>query len=77
LLLPDGIKYFSFTGEVPIDCTARHICSIRDVRQRRVGYATRRKLPDSRLNQLLPGLLSFFFLFPRHRQRLATHKVYT
>ena len=77
LLFPDSIKYLCFTGEMPIDGPTRHLCRIGDIRQRCVGYATCRKLPDSRLNQLLPGLLSFFFLFPRHRQRLATHKVYT
>jgi len=75
LLFPDGIKYFRFTGEVPVDRAARHLSGISDIRQRRAGYATRRKLSDSRLNQLLPGLLSLFFLFTRHRQLLVTHNV--
>jgi len=66
LLFPDGIKYLCFTGKVPVDSTTRNLCGIGDIRQRRAGYASRRKLPDSRLNQLLSGLLSLFFLFTRH-----------
>jgi hypothetical protein len=53
----------------------RPLDGISDIRQRRAGYATRGKLSDSRLNQPLPGLLSLFFLFTRHRQLLVTHKV--
>jgi len=60
---------------MPVNRPARNLGSIGDIRKRGVSDAACSELPDSRFNQLLPGFLSLFFLFPRHKMLLVTHRV--
>ncbi|AVJ72024.1 hypothetical protein CSC09_4548 [Escherichia coli] len=58
---PHLIKQLGLVLEVPVDSATRNVSGVGNVVERRLAYATLRKLGDGSFNQFLPGLQGFSF----------------